>query len=169
MNILARLCGTKYRLSHEVLRQGGLDAATLVLENLKLPGSTATPRLLRKGIYDAMVLLFALAAAGHLASVQAALAASPSILRVTDLITGDAQADHAKYYKLLAALATCSAEDWTRLATVPVGKYAVDIGTRQVPNLGVAHSHRSRRAVRSTRPRLDAKERTITQKKEGRY
>ena len=63
--------------------------------------------------------------------VQAALAASPSILRVTDLITGDAQADHAKYYKLiLTALATCSAEDWTRLATVPVGKYAVDIGTR---------------------------------------
>ena len=77
-----------------------------------------------------MVPLFALAAAGHLASVQAALAASPSILRVTDLITGDAQADHAKYYKLLlAALATCSAEDWTRLATVPVGKYAVEIGT----------------------------------------
>ena len=131
MNILARLCGTKYRLSREVLHQGGLDAATLVLENLKLPGSTATPRLLRKGIYDAMVLLFALAAAGHLESVRAALAASPSILRVTDLITGDAQADHAKYYKLLlGALATCSAEDWTRLVTVPVGKYAVDIGTR---------------------------------------
>ena len=130
LNILARLCGTKYRLSGEVLRQGGLDAVTLVLENLKLPGSTATPRLLRKAVYDAMVPLFALAAAGHLASVQAALAASPSILRVTDLITGDAQADHAKYYKLLmAALATCSAEDWTRLATVPVGKYAVEIGT----------------------------------------
>ena len=64
-----------------LLRQGGLDAATLVLENLKLPGSTATPRLLRKGIYDAMILLFALAAAGHLPSVQAALAASRAELR----------------------------------------------------------------------------------------
>ena len=74
MNILARLCGTKYRLSGEVLRQGGLDAVTLVLENLKLPGSTATPKLLRKGVYDAMVPLFALAAAGHLESVKAALA-----------------------------------------------------------------------------------------------
>ena len=131
LNILARLCGTKYRLSHEVLRQGGLDAATLVLENLKLPGSTATPRLLRKGIYDAMVLLFALAAAGHLASVQAALAASPSILRVTDLVTGDAQAPYATRYKqLLTSLSTCSEEDWTEnLLTCDIGKHAVDIGT----------------------------------------
>ena len=132
LNILARLCGTKYRLSREVLRQGGLDATTLVLENLKLPGSTATPKLLRKGIYDAMVLLFALAAAGHLASVQAALAASPSILRVTDLITGDEQAPWAQRYKqVLALLATCSAEDWTEhLLTDNIGKYAVAIGTR---------------------------------------
>jgi len=77
MNILARLCGTKYRLSRDVLRQGGLDAAICVLERLKLSGSTATPRLLRKGIWDATLPLFALAAADHLASVQAALAASP--------------------------------------------------------------------------------------------
>ena len=132
LNILARLCGTKYRLSRDVLRQGGLDATTLVLENLKLPGSTATPKLLRKGIYDAMVPLFAVAAAGHLASVQAALAASPSILRVTDLITGDAQPPWAQRYKLLlTSLSTCSAEDWTEhLLTDNIGKYAVAIGTR---------------------------------------
>ena len=131
LNILARLCGTKYRLSHEVLRQGGLDAATLVLENLKLPGSTATPKLLRKGVYDAMVPLFALAAAGHLESVKAALAASPSILRVTDLVTGDAQAPYATRYKqLLTSLSTCSEEDWTEnLHTCDIGKHAVDIGT----------------------------------------
>ena len=114
LSILARLCGTKYRLSRDVLRQGGLDATTLVLENLKLPGSTATPKLLRKGVYDAMVPLFALAAAGHLESVKAALAASPSVLRVTDLITGDAQAPWAQRYKqVLALLATCSDEEWT--------------------------------------------------------
>ena len=131
LNILARLCGTKYRLSRDVLRQGGLDATTLVLENLKLPGSTATPKLLRKGIYDAMVPLFALAAAGHLASVKAALAASPSILRVTDLVTGDAQAPYATRYKqLLTSLSTCSEEDWTEnLLTCDIGKHAVDIGT----------------------------------------
>ena len=132
LSILARLCGTKYRLSRDVLRQGGLDATTLVLENLKLPGSTATPKLLRKGVYDAMVPLFALAAAGHLESVKAALAASPSILRVTDLITGDAQAPWAQRYKqVLALLATCSDEEWTEhLLTDNIGKYAVSIGTR---------------------------------------
>ena len=132
LNILARLCGTKYRLSREVLRQGGLDATTLVLENLKLPGSTAKPRLLMVAIHEAVIPLFALAAAGHLASVQAALAASPSILRVTDLITGDAQAPWAQRYKqVLALLATCSAEDWTEhLLTDNIGKYAVAIGTR---------------------------------------
>ena len=132
LNILARLCGTKYRLSRDVLRQGGLDATTLVLENLKLPGSTATPKLLRKGVYDAMVPLFALAAAGHLELVQAALAASPSILRVTDLITGDAQAPWAQRYKqVLALLATCSDEEWTEhLLTDNIGKYAIAIGER---------------------------------------
>ena len=131
LNILARLCGTKYRLSREVLRQGGLDAATLVLENLKLPGSTATPRLLMAAIHEAVIPLFALAAAGHLASVKAALAASPSILRVTDLVTGDAQAPYATRYKqLLTSLSTCSEEDWTEnLLTCDIGKHAVDIGT----------------------------------------
>ena len=101
---------------------------------MKLPGSTATPKLLRKGIYDALVPLFALAAAGpgHLESVQAALAASPSILRVTDLITGDEQAPWAQRYKqVLALLATCSDEEWTEhLLTDNIGKYAVSIGTR---------------------------------------
>ena len=131
MNILARLCGTKYRLSSEVLRQGGLDAATLVLENLKLPGSTATPRLLMAAIHEAVIPLFALAAAGHLASVKAALAASPSILRVTDLVTGDAQAPYATRYKqLLTSLSTCSEEDWTEnLLTCDIGEHARDIGT----------------------------------------
>ena len=131
LNILARLCGTKYRLSREVLRQGGLDAATLVLENLKLPGSTATPRLLMAAIHEAVIPLFALAAAGHLESVKAALAASPSILRVTDLVTGDAQAPYATRYKqLLTSLSTCSEEDWTEnLLTCDIGKHAVDIGT----------------------------------------
>ena len=79
-----------------------------------------------------MVPLFALAAAGHLASVRAALAASPSILRVTDVITGDAQAPWAQRYKmLLTSLSTCSDEDWTEhLLTDNIGKYAVSIGTR---------------------------------------
>ena len=131
LNILARLCGTKYRLSREVLRQGGLDATTLVLENLKLPGSTAKPRLLMVAIHEAVIPLFALAAAGHLASVRAALAASPSILRVTDLVTGDAQAPYATRYKqLLTSLSTCNEEDWTEnLLTCDIGKHAVDIGT----------------------------------------
>jgi hypothetical protein len=111
MNILARLCGTKYRLSRDVLRQGGLDAAICVLERLKLPGSTATPRLLRKGIWDATLPLFALAAADHLASVQAALAASPEVLRVSDVITGEEDANNAARLKLLlTTLSTCSAE-----------------------------------------------------------
>ena len=131
LSILARLCGTKYRLSRDVLRQGGLGAATLVLENLKLPGSTATPRLLVSAIYETVVPLFALAAAGHLASVKAALAASPSILRVTDLVTGDWGAPYATRYKqLLTSLSTCSDEDWTEnLLTCDIGKHAVDIGT----------------------------------------
>ena len=131
LNILARLCGTKYRLSRDVLRQGGLDAAMLVLENLKLPGSTAKPRLLMVAIHEAVIPLFALAAAGHLASVKAALAASPSILRVTDLVTGDAQAPYATRYKqLLTSLSTCSEEDWTEnLLTCDIGEHARDIGT----------------------------------------
>ena len=131
LNILARLCGTKYRLSSDVLRQGGLDAATLVLENLKLPGSTAKPRLLMVAIHEAVIPLFALAAAGHLASVRAALAASPSVLRVTDLVTGDWGAPYATRYKqLLTSLSTCNEEDWTEnLLTCDIGKHAVDIGT----------------------------------------
>ena len=131
LNILARLCGTKYRLSRDVLRQGGLDAAMLVLENLKLPGSTAKPRLLMVAIHEAVIPLFALAAAGHLASVRAALAASPSVLRVTDLVTGDWGAPYATRYKqLLTSLSTCNEEDWTEnLLTCDIGKHAVDIGT----------------------------------------
>mmetsp|Transcript_24858 Transcript_24858/g.64515 ORF Transcript_24858/g.64515 Transcript_24858/m.64515 type:complete len:579 (-) Transcript_24858:42-1778(-) len=132
LNILARLCGTKYRLSRDVLRQGGLDAATLVLENLKLPGSTATPRLLRVAIHDAIVPLFALAAAGHLASVQAALAASSVQPSLTDLVTGNAQEAHyATGYRLeLTHLKTCNAEEWAEdLLTGNIAQYAVALGT----------------------------------------
>lgn len=132
LHILARLCGTKYRLSRDVLRQGGLDAAIRVLERLKLPGSTATPRLLRTGIWDATLPLFALAAAGHLASSQAALVASPEILRVSDVITGEAGANNATRLKfLLTMLSTCSDEDWaSHLLTCEIGKHVVSIGTR---------------------------------------
>ena len=82
-------------------------------------------------IHEAVIPLFALAAAGHLASVRAALAASPSILRVTDLVTGDAQAPYATRYKqLLTSLSTCSEEDWTEnLLTCDIGEHARDIGT----------------------------------------
>ena len=97
-----------------------------------LPGSTATPRLLRVAIHDAMVPLFALAAAGHLASVQAALAASSVQQSLANLVTGNAQEEHyARSYRFqLMDLTTCDAEEWAEdLLTSNIAQYAVDIGT----------------------------------------
>jgi len=51
-------------------------------------------------------------------------------LRISDVITGEEEANNAARLKLLlTTLSTCSAEDWAaHLLTCEIGKYVVRIG-----------------------------------------
>ena len=71
--VLVRLAGAKYRLHEVILAEGGVSAVIEVLQHLKLPGSNAVPKLLLKSSMGCMNVLYAVAAAGGLASVQAAI------------------------------------------------------------------------------------------------
>ena len=125
---MLRLAGAKYRLHEVILAEGGVSAVIEVLQHLKLPGSNAVPKLLLKSSMDCMNVLYAVAAAGGLASVQAAIrSAFPSPQDLVRLI-GLLEEPILLQLKLLAS---CNEDTWTAaLLPSQVVQRVIQLGSR---------------------------------------
>ena len=126
--VLVRLAGAKYRLHEVILAEGGVSAVIEVLQHLKLPGSNAVPKLLLKSSMDCMNVLYAVSAAGGLASVQAAIRSAFPSPQDLERLLGPLEENIVAQLKLLAM---CNEATWTAaLLPSPVVQRVIYLGSR---------------------------------------